>query len=94
MSLSFRYQSIDLQNKSMDWFLYDKGLRHKRLKKLFSSDFFSIFYLIPLHHSLLSFTKREAFHTFLSQFKKKPFYEGNIKVCIISFSFKLKPVLT
>ena len=24
-------QSIDLQNKSMDWFLYDKDLCHERV---------------------------------------------------------------
>ena len=28
-SLSYRNQSVDLQNKSMDWFLYDNGLRHE-----------------------------------------------------------------
>ena len=31
-SLSYRNQSTDLQNKSMDWFLYDKDLRHERVK--------------------------------------------------------------
>ena len=30
--LSYRNQSIDLQSKSMDWFLYDDGLRHERVK--------------------------------------------------------------
>ena len=30
--LSYRNQSIDLQSKSMDWFLYDNGLHHKRVK--------------------------------------------------------------
>ena len=30
--LSYRNQSIDLQSKSVDWFLYDNGLRHERLK--------------------------------------------------------------
>ena len=30
--LSYRNQSIDLQSKSMDWFLYDKGLLHERVK--------------------------------------------------------------
>ena len=30
--LSHRNQSIDLQSKSMDWFLYDNGLRHERVK--------------------------------------------------------------
>ena len=30
--LSYRNQSIDLLRKSIDWFLYDNGLRHKRVK--------------------------------------------------------------
>ena len=30
-SLSYRNQSIDLQSKSMAWFLYDNGLRHERV---------------------------------------------------------------
>ena len=29
--LSYRNQSIDLLRKSMDWFLYDNGLRLKRV---------------------------------------------------------------
>ena len=32
-SLSYRTQSIDLQNKSMDWFLYDRDLRHEKIKR-------------------------------------------------------------
>ena len=32
--LSNRNQSIDLLCKSMDWFLYDKGLRHERVNGL------------------------------------------------------------
>ena len=31
-SLSYRNQSIDLQSKSMDWFLYDRDLHHERVK--------------------------------------------------------------
>ena len=31
--LSYRNQSIDLQSKSMGWFLYDNGLRHERVNK-------------------------------------------------------------
>ena len=31
--LSYRHQSIDLRTKSMDWFLYDNGLRHERVKE-------------------------------------------------------------
>ena len=33
--LLFRYQSIDLLCKSMDWFLYDRDLRHERVKELY-----------------------------------------------------------
>ena len=33
-SLLYRNQSIDLQNKSMDWFLQDKNLRHERANAL------------------------------------------------------------
>ena len=32
--LSYRNQSIDLLCKSMDWFLYDNGLRHERFNTL------------------------------------------------------------
>ena len=32
MPLSSRSQSIDLQRKSMDWFLYDWDLRHEGVK--------------------------------------------------------------
>ena len=30
--LSYRNHSIDLQSKSMDWFVYDNGLRHEKVK--------------------------------------------------------------
>ena len=33
-SLLYRNQSIDMQNKSMDWFLYDKSLWHERVNAL------------------------------------------------------------
>ena len=32
MFLSYRNQFIDLLCKSVDWFLYDRGLRHERVK--------------------------------------------------------------
>ena len=32
--LSYRNQSIDLLYKSMDWFLYDNGLRHERIRQI------------------------------------------------------------
>ena len=31
--ISYRNQSIDLRGKSMDWFLYDIGVRHERFKQ-------------------------------------------------------------
>ena len=30
-SLLYRTQSIDLESNSMDWFLYDRDLRHERV---------------------------------------------------------------
>ena len=33
-SLLYRNQSIDLQCKSMDWFLHDRDLRRERVKRL------------------------------------------------------------
>ena len=32
MSLLYRNQSIDLQSKSMDWFLYDRNLSQERVE--------------------------------------------------------------
>ena len=32
-SLPYRNQSIDLQSKLIDWFLYDRDLRHERVTK-------------------------------------------------------------
>ena len=31
MPILYRNQSTDLLYKSMDWFLYDKGLRHEKV---------------------------------------------------------------
>ena len=31
--LSYRSQSIDLRSKSIDWFPYDNGRRHERVKE-------------------------------------------------------------
>ena len=31
VSLSYRNQSIDLQNKSVDWFIDDRILRHEKV---------------------------------------------------------------
>ena len=35
--LSYRNQSIDLRSKSMDWFLYDNGLRLEKVNVIFFS---------------------------------------------------------
>ena len=35
MQLSYRNQFIDLQSKSVDWFLYDNCLRHERVKDVY-----------------------------------------------------------
>ena len=36
-SLSNRNQSIDLQSKSMNWFLYDRDLRHEKVNIIFGT---------------------------------------------------------
>ena len=45
--LYYKNQSIDLQSKSMDWFLYDNDLRHEGLKtfatQVFSCKFCKIY---------------------------------------------------
>ena len=38
--LSYRNQSTDMKSKSMDWFLYDNGLRHERVNRNGLSDEF------------------------------------------------------
>ena len=37
-SLPYRNQSIDLQSKLMDWFLYNNGLRRGRVEYFFSEE--------------------------------------------------------
>ena len=34
VSIIYRNQSINLLCKSMDWFLYDRNLRHERVNKI------------------------------------------------------------
>ena len=46
-ALSHRKQSIDLPSKSIDWFLYDRDLRHERVKPLH----FTAIILYPLKTS-------------------------------------------
>ena len=57
--LSYRNQSIDLRSKSKDWFLYDNGLHHERVKR-FSEQLFWILCLrfLMKTYEALSFQKR------------------------------------
>ena len=43
-SLPYRNQSIDLLYKPMDWFLYDNGLHHERVKEPICEKIFLITY--------------------------------------------------
>ena len=40
--LSYRNQSINLRSKSMNWFLYDNGLRHERVNSVLLLSFTNI----------------------------------------------------
>ena len=42
--LSYRNQSIDSESKSMDWFLYDKDLRHERVNETFFAKIVNAFF--------------------------------------------------
>ena len=56
-SLSYRTQSIDLQSKSMDWFLYERNLRHDRVKVLSSpSPWTFLIFKIEITESYLNLT--------------------------------------
>ena len=67
--LSYRNQFIDLRSKSMDWFLYDNGLRHERVntKGLVSCNCFvkSLVYRnnFILWEATLIFTARHMLYT-------------------------------
>ena len=53
-SLSYRNQSIDLQSKSMDWFLYHRDLRHERVFKEMGFEWFNP--LVPNIHLKVTYT--------------------------------------
>ena len=52
--LSYRNQSIDLQSKSMDWFLYDNDLHHERVKGRTTRFFFSSASVLHFIHLVYS----------------------------------------
>ena len=83
--ISYRNQSIDLQSKPMDWFLYDTGLPHERVKKVtfitqvFSFDFFEIFKIAFFRRKSPAATSVFcSLQTLFSEMNKSSIY----KVCI------------
>ena len=68
-SLSYRNQSTDLLRKSMDWFLYDNDLSHKRAKSSFFRDSANSAFWFWLYNSEKKYRSRGNF-SFLSQFQQ------------------------
>ena len=52
--LSRRNNSIDLQSKSMDWFLYDRDVRHEKVKLL---------QILEDYSNLIGYRKRDNNYT-------------------------------
>ena len=52
--LSRRNNSIDLQSKSMDWFLYDSDVRHEKVKLL---------QILEDYSNLIGYRKRDNNYT-------------------------------
>ena len=92
--LSYRNQSIDLGSKSMDWFLYDNGLRHERVNFFILNHWF----FTRLFHWLLSSLLWEV-ETFFSKLilKSMPHFlkagvspsKKNCVVCLIESPLKM-----
>ena len=61
MPVSYSNQSIDLRSKSMDWFLYDNGLRLEKVKFLWKHCSF-------VHRNEITITKFETPASFISNF--------------------------
>ena len=61
--LSYRNQSIDLFSKSMDWFLFDNGPRHERVKwnfrKAYRSNRSQMFFKIGILKNFAIFTEKK-----------------------------------
>ena len=69
MSLSCRNQSIDLQCKSMGWFLYDRDLRHEKFKRY--RDIYFIWKLRYCFWEIFQINKHKQFLLIKSSFSKK-----------------------
>ena len=53
----YRNQPIDMQGKSMDWFLYDRDLRHKRAKEQVFFLYFFFKYIFKIFRTATGFSK-------------------------------------
>ena len=72
LPLSCRNQSIDLQSKIMDWFLYDRDLHHERVNS-------SLFTICSFHSVLLIYSGRY----YINQYLRKPFWK-EFKCCCMN----------
>ena len=57
-SLSNRNQSIDLQRKSVDWFLYDRDHRHERIKRYAQKHTLPRLLMLIMTSQILKFMER------------------------------------
>ena len=79
--LSYRNQSIDLQSKSMNWFLYDNSLRHERVKCYWTYlVYFHLAFLIHLAYLFPSLvkTKKSRLHFLLPA----PLWKSRLEIFI------------
>ena len=83
--LAYRNQSIDLQSKSMDWFLYDNGLRHGRVKlvKFFFFTWLSVPYVRKVTDSNRTTVKdkhwsRKELCNWLRSWSVPPFFDKTL----------------
>ena len=71
--LSYRNRSTDLRSKSMDWFLYDNGLRHERVKWL-NPFLVTVPILYPPEKTRISITGHKLVNVITDKIKKQTFY--------------------
>ena len=72
--LSYRNQSIDMQSKSVNWFLYDNGLRHERVKNLLTFEFTNILFILTIDNYLRPGKDKWKVQKDISTFQAKTFY--------------------
>ena len=75
--LSHRNQYIDLRSESMDWFLYDNGLRHERVKMIFVNFF-----------CLISLKKLNETTSLWGYFYNQSVRHNSLKKILFMFGFK------